>query len=100
MIRPENEFSQSVAKSITTWAMMALHLGLSTLALTLAPTTEAFGRGPNACESARNGLHEAKSWAARYQPLATRGGMYRKAYAQALLDATSAEAKLQAACLN
>lgn len=80
------------------WVTVALLLGVSTLAFTLAPAAKAFGQETSSCESARAELHDAKAWVTRYQPLAARGGVYRKAFEQALIDSTSAHARLQEAC--
>lgn len=80
------------------WVTVALLLGVSTLAFTLAPAAKAFGQETSSCESARAELHDAKAWVTRYQPLAARGGVYRKAFEQALIDSTSADARLQEAC--
>lgn len=93
-----NQTSQSNVKSLATWAAVALLLGVSTLAFTLAPAAKAFGEGTSSCESARAELHDAKAWVARYQPLAARGGVYRKAFEQALIDSTSAHVRFQEAC--
>lgn len=78
--------------------LIAVLIGLSTL--TLAPVHLAFGQSTSSCESAQLNLNEARSWAARYQPLASRGGVYRKAYEQSLMDITSAQVDLQRACHN
>lgn len=80
------------------WVTVVLLLGVSTLAFTLAPAAKAFGEGTSSCESARAELHDAKAWVARYQPLAARGGVYRKAFEQALIDSTSAHVRFQEAC--
>ena len=81
------------------WVTVVLLLGVSTLAFTLAPAAKAFGEGTSSCESARAELHDAKAWVARYQPLAARGGVYRKAFEQALIDSTSAHVRFQEACM-
>ena len=80
------------------WVTVVLLLGVSTLAFTLAPAAKAFGEGTSSCESARAELHDAKAWVARYQPLAARGGVYRKAFEQALIDSTAAHVRFQEAC--
>lgn len=80
------------------WVTVALLLGVSTLAFTLAPAAKAFGQETSSCESARAELHDAKAWVTRYQPLASRGGVYRKAFEQALIDSTSAHVRFQEAC--
>lgn len=80
------------------WVTVVLLLGVSTLAFTLAPAAKAFGQETGSCESARAELHDAKAWVARYQPLAARGGVYRKAFEQALIDSTSAHVRFQEAC--
>lgn len=96
MKRSQRYTSKLITSALATATAVTLLIGLSTLAL--APVNQAFGQGSPSCESAHVSLHEAKSWVARYEPLASRGGFYRKAYEQALGESTSAHSKLQAAC--
>ena len=100
MNRSKRYTSKLIAGTLATLTAAVLLIGLSTLAL--APVNQAFGQAfghvSPSCESAQASFDEAKSWVARYQPLAARGGVYRKAFEQALVESTSAQANLQASC--
>lgn len=93
-----SDLSLPTKESFAFCAALALLVGFSTLVFTIASSADAFGQSASSCEAAHAQLTDAKTWVARYHPLASRGGVYRKAFEQAMVESTSAQANVHSAC--